>query len=324
MIAEMAEMTNDVYVLTKPQPLTNARLPAILALAFPRTAVPIRADDRIYFFDVTEAASLGVRVYACGHEIPGQALPTQPEWSMKRYGLIYLVRGKGGFESASCPVADVSPGQVMVLFPDEKHRYGALPGGLWEEYWFRIDGSTIRSLHRSGVLDKRNALLTVGLDAEVIGLCESIIQTAGDPTADKRRIPGMVLQLLNDFLVPRRIFSRSETAGKILAVIQEVRRNPTLEWSFVDLARSHGMSYSLLRKQLTAQLGMPPHQFLVRERMRLACQALAQGLSVKQACVSIGMTDQYHFSKLFKKVMGQPPHVYAGSIRRPIPTGTSS
>jgi AraC-like DNA-binding protein len=278
--------------------------------------VPIRADERIYYFDATEAASLGVRVYACGHEIPGQALPSRPEWSMKRYGLIYLVRGSGCFESASCPAVDVSPGQVLVLFPDEQHRYGALPGGLWDEYWIRIDGPTIRSLHRNGFLDKKRAFLTVGLDADVIGLFERIIQAAGDPTADKRRIPGMVLHLLNDFLVPRRVFSLSETADKVLDVIDEVRRNPTREWSFGELARDHGMSYSLLRKQLTTRLGMPPHQFLVRERMRLACRSLAQGLSVKQASESVGMMDQYHFSKLFKKVMGQSPHVYAGSIRR--------
>jgi AraC-like DNA-binding protein len=273
-------------------------------------------DELIYYFDATEATSLGVRVYACGHEIPGQSLPSRPEWSMKRYGLVYLVRGNGCFESASCPAADVSPGQVVVLFPDEMHRYGALPGGLWEEYWVRMDGPTIRLLHRNGVLNEQKALLTVGLAPDVVELFDQIIRTAGDPTTDKRRIPGMVLHLLNEFIVPRRSYSLSETADKVRAVIDEVRSDPARDWRFGELARSHGLSYSLLRKQLTARLGMPPHQFLVRERMRLACRSLAQGLSVKQTCESVGMQDQYHFSKLFKKVMGQSPRVYAGSIRR--------
>jgi AraC-like DNA-binding protein len=281
-------------------------------------------EQKVYYFGATEATSLGVRVYACGHEIPDDCLPARPEWSMKSYGLVYLVRGSGRFESASCPVADVSPGQVVLLFPDEKHRYGALPGGLWEEYWVRIDGPTMRSLHRNGIIDTRRALLTVGLDAECISLFDGIVRLAGDPLADKRHLPGMALHLLNAFLVPRRSLSFSDTASKVLAVIDKVRSDPAREWRFGELAREHGLSYSLLRKQLATRLGIPPHQFLVRERMRLACQALARGLSVKQACVSIGMTDQYHFSKLFKKVMGQSPHVYAGSIRRSIPTSASS
>jgi AraC-like DNA-binding protein len=255
-------------------------------------------------------------VYACGNELIGDMLPTRLTANMKRYGLVYLVHGRGVFESASFPATEVSPGQALLLFPDEPHRYGAPAGGAWEEYWFRVDGPTIRDLHGRGVLDKRTPVFNVGLDAEYVTLFDRMIQIAAEPAADKRLIPGMVMHLPNSTLVPRRPPALSDTAAKVLAIAEKVRRDPRRAWRFVDLARDHGLSYSLLRRQMTLRVGVPPHQYLLRERMRLACESLARGSSVKEACEYVGMSDPYHFSKLFKKVMGQAPRAYSHSVRR--------
>jgi len=44
--------------------------------------------------------------------------------------------------------------------------------------------------------------------------------------------------------------------------------------------------------------------------MKLACQHLAYGTSVQESCFKVGMEDPYHFSRLFKKIMGKAPSYY--------------
>jgi len=45
--------------------------------------------------------------------------------------------------------------------------------------------------------------------------------------------------------------------------------------------------------------------------MSMAAEHLARGSAVKDVCFKVGMTDPYHFSKLFKSVWGKSPRAYA-------------
>jgi AraC-like DNA-binding protein len=67
-------------------------------------------------------------------------------------------------------------------------------------------------------------------------------------------------------------------------------------------------SYETFRKKFKSRYGVSPHQYRQRCLMQRACTLLLnRRLSVKQTAAVLGFCDEFHFSRLFKKVTGRPP-----------------
>jgi AraC-like DNA-binding protein len=64
--------------------------------------------------------------------------------------------------------------------------------------------------------------------------------------------------------------------------------------------------------------GEPPHAFVVRRRLEVAAgHMLHTDLSLRDIAVECGFTDQPHFTKRFRKVMGQTPAAWRRAYRLP-------
>ena len=58
----------------------------------------------------------------------------------------------------------------------------------------------------------------------------------------------------------------------------------------------------------------PPRSYLIRKKINRAAEWLmAGGCQVKEVAHRVGFADPYHFSRVFKRVMGQSPRMF---IRR--------
>lgn len=77
-----------------------------------------------------------------------------------------------------------------------------------------------------------------------------------------------------------------------------------------DLAQISGMTkFSLLRK-FKARYKLPPHAYLVNQRINHAKQLLLEGETVARTAVTCGFFDQSHFVKTFRQYVGIPPIDY--------------
>lgn len=75
-----------------------------------------------------------------------------------------------------------------------------------------------------------------------------------------------------------------------------------------DLARSGGMSSRTLTRLFRHHLHISPHQYLVRLRMKRACQMLAwEEFSVKEIAISVGYPNALNFSTEFRRLLGCSP-----------------
>ncbi|HLU75170.1 MAG TPA: helix-turn-helix domain-containing protein [Nonomuraea sp.] len=82
-------------------------------------------------------------------------------------------------------------------------------------------------------------------------------------------------------------------------------------------AAEAGLSPQRLRVLARRQLGMPLARWRIRQRLRRAVRALAEGQSIAEAAVSGGFADQAHFNRRLRETTGLTPAVVASMLRQP-------
>lgn len=83
-----------------------------------------------------------------------------------------------------------------------------------------------------------------------------------------------------------------------------------------ELARSSGAGSSRFYRTFRKHTGLSPLKFLITTRLNASLKLLADpGISVTEAAHSVGYSDEYYFSRLFKKQMGITPTEYAAKAQ---------
>src|SRR5512138_2378676 len=78
--------------------------------------------------------------------------------------------------------------------------------------------------------------------------------------------------------------------------------------SLKQIAAHCGLSRSYFEKAFKVSLGVPPHRWLVRQRIQQAGERLEQtNDSVSSIASSCGFTDQSHLTRVFGAIVGSSP-----------------
>ena len=84
--------------------------------------------------------------------------------TLQEYQIIYITRGSGIFESENYKQTKINAGTVIVLFPNERHRYKPDPETGWDEYWVGVKGKIIDNLVTSGYLKPESPTQYIGFN----------------------------------------------------------------------------------------------------------------------------------------------------------------
>src|SRR3954469_8567942 len=93
-----------------------------------------------------ESWGLNVLNTGCTHIMAGSSYPydTHPahhnfNWEKGRvlheFQVIYITKGSGIFESKNGGKQAIAAGSIILLFPEERHRYKPDEKTGWDEYW---------------------------------------------------------------------------------------------------------------------------------------------------------------------------------------------
>jgi AraC-like DNA-binding protein len=88
---------------------------------------------------------------------------------------------------------------------------------------------------------------------------------------------------------------------------------PREAWTVDSLARTVGVSRSVLAERFNAMVGQPPMQYLASWRMQLASRLLATGERIAAVASAVGYESEAAFSRAFKKLVGQAPATWRKS-----------
>jgi AraC-like DNA-binding protein len=103
---------------------------------------------------------------------------------------------------------------------------------------------------------------------------------------------------------------RDKQIGRALALI---KRDPTRNWTVVDLARKVGMSRSAFAARFTQLVGQPAMQYVTQWKMHTAQMWLKEdGATLSEMANRLGYESEAAFSRAFKRFTGVSP----GAVRR--------
>ncbi|WP_316818292.1 AraC family transcriptional regulator [Pedobacter nyackensis] len=226
--------------------------------------------------------------------------------------LIYCIDGKGWVSLHEGKV-EVTKGQFLILPRDEPHVYGADEESPWSIFWIHFTGTL--SSHLVHNLKENNNILsqTIFYDERRIETFNNIYKTlAAGYSLDKLNYATMQLwSFLSSFCYPK-LFAGEEIKGdEIDRAIQYMQGNIcksiTLREMATDLNRSPSHFSALFKKKT----GYPPLEYFNHIKMQKACQQLAfTDIQIKELSWQLGYKDQFYFSRVFHKFMGQSPVEY--------------
>lgn len=267
------------------------------------------------YFMESEVSALGLNVRGCGHFRAAPGTWRQERRSLACYCLNYLVDGRGWFQSQGTNKQELKPGSVSILFPGDWHEYAPNKGSFFEVCWWLFDGFSIDRVCEEGLLVPEEPVWWIGPCPELKRLHRESMRLATKGPAEERfRMCGLFFQALGLVAQRARRATLPTAEPRIRKLVSRIQSDPARDWDFHALARQSRMSYELLRKLFSKTLGVPPQQFLLRERVRLACRHLAAGNSVAETCYNVGLRDPYYFSRTFKRHMGVSPRQYVNTL----------
>ena len=99
--------------------------------------------------------------------------------------------------------------------------------------------------------------------------------------------------------------------SRVQKIQQIMRDNIDRELPLVELAQYVNLSPWRLCHLFRADMGMPPIKYLRLLRLAAAKQLLEVSfLSIKEITYKVGINDESHFVRDFKRIYGVPPSVY--------------
>ncbi len=151
--------------------------------------------------------------------------------------------------------------------------------------------SFFQSLVELGMAVNSRGLVRMG-EARMVATLESLLLQIAEP---------------EDLAAP-------ETAGvgaSLGRLLQEIERDPAKSWDFVAEAGRLSCTEQHFRRVFKKAAGMPPRQYLIEQRLRLASELLLkEDVPVAEIGSLVGIDDEHYFSRLFRRRFSVPPLKY--------------
>jgi AraC family transcriptional regulator len=81
--------------------------------------------------------------------------------------------------------------------------------------------------------------------------------------------------------------------------------------SLDDLAELTGLTSKHFARAFKQSTGLPPHRFLIVQRIEAAKRRLTDGkISLADVALACGFADQSHFTATFRRIVGVPPAIW--------------
>lgn len=225
------------------------------------------------------------------------------------YSISHMYDGQGRLWLEPDIEQDIRAGDCVIITPRTVNRYGGCGGKSYYEDSLNFCGPVADMLMRSGVIS--NGVFPMGKVRRLL----SIQKYSSDPAVDAQIRANFELQKLLTELYLDRVSSARNEYPLLDVLLEEIREHPEKWWSVREMSEMCNLSSDQMRRVFFQRTGVTPKLYVDRFKLNLAAEYLVGNTrSIAEAAERFGYTDQYHFSRRFKAVMGMSPKQYRISV----------
>jgi AraC-like DNA-binding protein len=203
----------------------------------------------------------------------------------------------------------IEPGETMLVTIPHPHRYWLEPGETWSFFWIAMSGQEALRLHRAilaaaGPVFRLRPETIDALAQASLGLAETGLEAGCASGAAYVA----TMALLDDLLARQEAGPGDHRHAMVGRATLHVRQHLDQPLDVSLLADIAGASRAHFSRVFTEIEGMPPSEFVLRERMQRAARLLVNGqLSVKAISSACGFEDPNYFAKVFRRTFAISP-----------------
>jgi AraC-like DNA-binding protein len=288
-----------------------SKKPKAVVLAAPEFFSPQVSEARRFYLNLKPSRSLPLSVVSGGLEY------CLPDYKIQRasfpfYSIEYVTRGSGSLR-LNKRLHKLRPGTVFSYGPGIPHTIAADPATPPVKYFIDFSGPHSKAILQSCHLAP-GSVSQLALPHELQNLFDELIRSGQRGRPGSNDLCAKLLECLALRIAESRIPRESAETLSLLSY-QQCRKH--LEENFQrlrtldQLAAECHLDAAYLCRLFQRYDHQSPYQFLMRLKMNLAAEWLAQpGALVKQVAERAGFRDQFHFSRAFKKVLGVAPNAF--------------
>lgn len=260
-------------------------------------------------FDYRDGVDLNM--YQCGIEACKPAHGYGP--ALRDHYLIhYILDGKGTF-LMDHKTYTLSKGQGFLIPPNKTTYYQAHSDTPWTYVWVGFHGLKAEAYLQKAGLTKNHPIFTYegeGLENYI----KEMIQASKISDSNELRLKGLLFLFIAELVEnPTQDIKPQYSSSKeyVVQAINFIENNYSRPIKIKDIAHNLSIDRSYFSNIFKEHLQKTPQQFLLDYRIDKACHLLKDSnLSIGTIAHSVGYSDTFGFSKIFKKNKGQSPSNY--------------
>jgi AraC-like DNA-binding protein len=233
------------------------------------------------------------------------------------YALVYFLEGTGEYYDANRFRHRIIPGDFVLVTPDLPHRYNTKPGHYWSECHLIFDGPVFDLCYTQGVFNAARPVCHLDpVDLWLARMLSVVTAPESQSPVEKAAEVSRLLALVMEIFAGESDAPRSGGAAAWLAEAKAtLDTNLEVEINSKTVARALGVSYETFRKGFQKQFGVSPGLYRTKRRLEVACRLLQMTTMTHRRIASyLGFSDEFHFSRRFKQLMGVSPREYCKRI----------
>ena len=236
-----------------------------------------------------------------------------------RGGLDFEFRGK---------IRKLMPGNMAVSGPDDPHRFCSYPKRLGK-FWmlFRIPDKQssllkLPSKEAQWIVRELTSLSGRIFNGEKLEpLFQRIFQIYDTvPRSSPERsllLRSAVMELLIRIVEASKTPPKTATNAQLKEIYDEMVSHPERDYPISALAERLGVSRTNILDRFKKFTGLPPHAFLMAQRILKAKELIEQGdRSISAIADFLGFSSSQHFSTAFRQATGKKPKEWNASKRK--------
>ena len=261
--------------------------------------------------EIHQQDGVDLNMYQCGMEECHSDHEAGP--SLRDHYLVhYILEGSGIFYMDDIKYV-LNKGQGFLIPPNIITYYHANQDTPWTYVWVGFHGLKAEAYLQRANMTRENPIFNYEGDSLKNYIFQMMNIDTFSPYRDLQ-LQGYLFLFISELIKnsPSDSSSKNTTTDiYIKEAITFIENNYSRPIKIGDIANNLSINRSYFSNIFKQTLQKTPQEFLLQYRMDKACELMANpSLSISNIAFSVGYTDAYNFSKMFKKIKGTSPSNY--------------